>query len=46
MLTAGGGVVNAALSANWINLAIIVGLIAVLAVIFRLRLRDWAAGWR
>jgi len=46
MVTAGGGVVNAALSANWINLAIIVGLIAVLAVIFRLRLRDWAAGWR
>ena len=46
MLTAGGGVVNAALSANWINLAIIIGLIAVLAVIFRLRLRDWAAGWR
>jgi lysozyme len=46
MLTAGGGVLNAALSANWINLAIIVALIAVLAVIFRLRLRDWAAGWR
>jgi len=46
MVTAGGGVVNAALSANWVNLAIIVGLIAVLAVIFRLRLRDWAAGWR
>jgi lysozyme len=46
MVTAGGGVVNAALSANWINLAIIVALIAVFAVIFRLRLRDWAAGWR
>jgi lysozyme len=46
MVTAGGGVVNAALSANWINLAIVVALIAVLAVIFRLRLRDWAAGWR